>query len=106
MSARLHAVVQDTDDLDEVGLRGAVEDHVHRLADRRFIAIVTAMAGVEAANARPQIRSRGGRAPLRGLGNPAQGSEDQGGVTVARFAPVSERTFIQKRGDIGSGRCR
>jgi hypothetical protein len=47
MPARLHPLMQDADDLDDAGFDGAVEDHVHRIADRRLAALVAAVADMQ-----------------------------------------------------------
>ena len=51
MPPQLHAHVQDANDLDETRLKGAIEDHMHRVRNSRFPAFFPAMANVEATNA-------------------------------------------------------
>jgi len=54
MPARLHALVQHANDLDKTGLKGAKEDHMHRVRNSRFLAFFPTIANVEATNARKQ----------------------------------------------------
>jgi len=51
MPARLHALVQHSNDLDKTRLKGAKEDHVHSVRNSRFPTFFPTMANVEATNA-------------------------------------------------------
>ncbi len=55
MPARVHPFVQDTNDLDDAGLDGAIVDDVHGLPDGAGTAIQTDMSQVEAADTRKKV---------------------------------------------------
>jgi hypothetical protein len=55
MPARFHPFVQDTNDLDDAGLDGAIVENVHGLSDGAGAAILTDMSQVEAANSGTEI---------------------------------------------------
>ncbi len=61
MPARLHPLMQHAHDLDEARRDGAVENHMHRITDRRLAAFGPAVADVEAADARPKVLAGDGR---------------------------------------------
>lgn len=43
--------MQNTNDLDKAGLKGTIEEHMHRLGDSGFATLFAAVANVEATNA-------------------------------------------------------
>ncbi|MGA8157662.1 MAG: hypothetical protein WB822_15925 [Rhodoplanes sp.] len=55
MPARLHAIVEHADDLDEAWFYHAVEDHMHRVRHRRLAAFAATVPDVKAADAGPQL---------------------------------------------------
>lgn len=55
MPPRPHPLVQHAHDLDDPRFYHAIEDHMHRLRNRRLAAFVPAVADVEAANAGPEL---------------------------------------------------
>lgn len=61
MPARLHPLAQHAHDLDKAGIEHAVENHMHRIADRRLAAFGSAVPDGKAANACDQFAAVNGR---------------------------------------------
>ncbi len=80
--------MQDADDLDKAGFDGAVEDHVHRIADRRLAALVAAMADMQATQPGEEVAPVQGRQPLRIGRDPPQCRRQQPAISDARLGAV------------------
>lgn len=55
MALRVHAFVQNADDLDDFRVEGAIKDNVDGIDNRRFAARKSAMANVKAAYSTAQV---------------------------------------------------
>jgi hypothetical protein len=70
MPARIHAIVEDADDLNDAFLRHAIENHMGRVCDRHVPTFRPAVANMKTANAWDQVGAIYGRTPF-GIGRDA-----------------------------------
>lgn len=103
MPSGLPSVVEHANDFDDVRLRHAIEDHMHRVRDRRLVAFAATVPDVKAAHTRPQLAAVGGRTPLRVFSNATHRGEEERRMG-AGIAPMPFFARPQNRTDIAPGR--
>ncbi|MFT4080209.1 MAG: hypothetical protein QM659_12985 [Rhodomicrobium sp.] len=75
--------MQHADDLNEAGFDRAIENHMHRIADRRLAGFGSAVVNVEAANSGKQLVSIGGRNAVGFGGDAPHRGGEQRAITRA-----------------------
>jgi hypothetical protein len=106
MKSGVHALMQHTDNLDDTGLRRAIENDMYRAGHRRFTAFASTVANMVAANANRQFRAIDGCRPARLGGDFTHRGGQERAIADARWFAVTVFAGSQNRGDIGSGEIR
>lgn len=103
MEARVHALMQDANDLHNIGLKGTIEEHVHRLGDLRLAAFLAAMAYVEPTNAWKQVSMIRSQRPCRLFGDTAHCSREKSPIPNASLRTVQVCASPKDCSDISLG---